>query len=97
MKEHIQRELVNDLRAMAVEYHAHQCLRELISTRVTKALEDERAWHTSGRDQRRKLVESNMTKGGGFTLDFLASIGVSWPPPAGWKDKFIKEGPINAG
>ncbi len=45
MKEHIQRELVNDLRRIAVVYHNHQCLRELIGDRVSKALKDNDDWY----------------------------------------------------
>lgn len=37
--DHELRELVNDLRDIAVKYHDHGCLRELISSRVTEALE----------------------------------------------------------
>ena len=36
MKEHIVRELVNDLTKIAREYHGHGCLRELIRRRLTQ-------------------------------------------------------------
>lgn len=36
-----------------------------------------------------QLIEDNRTPSGGWTKDFLASIGVSWPPSKGWKNRAI--------
>lgn len=33
------------------------------------------------------LIEMNRTPNGGWTKDFLASIGVPWPPPKGWRSR----------
>ncbi len=44
MKEHIFRELVNDLRDIATDFHAHGCLRELIGRRVGLALQEQNEW-----------------------------------------------------
>lgn len=41
---------------------------------------------------RRKRIMDNRTKRGGWTKDFLASIGVSWPPQRGWKQWYIEHG-----
>jgi len=30
-------------------------------------------------------IQLNKTEKGGWTKAFLASIGVAWPPPKGWK------------
>ncbi len=38
MKEHIQAEMVNDLLALAIRFHSHECLRELISKCVAHYL-----------------------------------------------------------
>ena len=38
LKDHEVRELVNDLRDIAIKYHGYQCLRELIAERVMDAL-----------------------------------------------------------
>lgn len=45
MKEHIQRELVNALRDIAIAYHDHGCLLELIGNRVAKALKENDDWY----------------------------------------------------
>jgi hypothetical protein len=34
-------------------------------------------------------IESLKTAKGGWTKASLASIGVDWPPPAGWKEKLL--------
>lgn len=36
-------------------------------------------------------IESLKTEKGGWTKASLASLGVSWPPPKGWKEKLINE------
>jgi hypothetical protein len=48
------------------------------------------------RNFREVYLERNKTENGGYTKEFLASIGVSWPPPKGWKRKYIEEGDIDA-
>lgn len=45
MKDHIVRELVNRLRKIAVENHAHGCLRDLILKEVLEALNEDVEWH----------------------------------------------------
>ena len=37
------------------------------------------------------------TKNGGYTKAQLASLGVPWPPPKGWKKKLIKARAIGQG
>ena len=34
-------------------------------------------------------IESLKTPNGGWTKASLASLGVSWPPPKGWKERLI--------
>lgn len=41
---------------------------------------------------RKLLCEYAQTYRGGYTKDFLNAIGVSWPPPSGWRKKFENEG-----
>lgn len=36
-------------------------------------------------------IESLKTENGGWTRASLESLGVSWPPPKGWKQALIKE------
>ena len=36
-------------------------------------------------------IESMRTANGGFSKKDLASLGVAWPPVAGWKKKLIEE------
>ncbi len=36
-------------------------------------------------------IESMRTANGGFTKKDLASLGIDWPPVAGWKDKLLEE------
>lgn len=45
MKEHILAKMINDLRDMAVKYHDHDCLRELIRTIVLQGFHDDEQWH----------------------------------------------------
>ncbi len=40
----------------------------------------------------RANIESLRTPNGGFTRATLESLGVSWPPPKGWKKKLESEG-----
>ena len=42
------------------------------------------------KSERAAIVEANKTSNGGWSKEFLESIGVSWPPPQGWKGKFIQ-------
>lgn len=42
--------------------------------------------------QRAALVRRNRTKRGGWTRDFIESIGAAWPPQRGWKEWYIKHG-----
>jgi hypothetical protein len=37
-------------------------------------------------------VESFMTKRGGFSKAGLASLGVPWPPPKGWRKAITRRG-----
>lgn len=39
-------------------------------------------------------INAAMTPKGGFTRAQLASWGVPWPPPKGWKESLIKRQPI---
>lgn len=41
MKDHEKRELVNRLRDIALKYHGHMCLRELIAREIFPVLEQE--------------------------------------------------------
>lgn len=41
MKDHEIAKLVNDLRDIAIEYHAAGCLREVISRRINKAVKEQ--------------------------------------------------------
>ena len=34
-------------------------------------------------------IEMNMTQRGGWTKEFFESVGIAWPPKAGWKRKLI--------
>ena len=36
-------------------------------------------------------IESLKTARGGWTKTSLASLGVPWPPPAGWKQRLIDQ------
>jgi len=36
-------------------------------------------------------IESLKTARGGWTKASLASLGVPWPPPAGWKDRLLAQ------
>jgi len=36
-------------------------------------------------------IDAAMTESGGWTRDALASWGVPWPPPKGWKKFLIQE------
>ena len=47
-------------------------------------------------DEKRKItpkeyIESFMSRNGGYTREALRKLGVSYPPPSGWKSKLIKE------
>ena len=44
MKEHILRELTNDLRDIAIQFHAAEQLRERIAHRILLALNDDAEW-----------------------------------------------------
>ena len=35
----------------------------------------------------KQLIETLKTKNGGWTKKDLAKLGISWPPPKGWKKK----------
>jgi len=37
------------------------------------------------------IIDALRTPVGGFTKRALASIGVPWPPPKGWRQKLIRE------
>ena len=37
------------------------------------------------------IIDALRTPAGGFTRRALASIGVSWPPPKGWRQNLIRE------
>jgi hypothetical protein len=36
-------------------------------------------------------IESLKTPQGGWSKESLSSLGVSWPPPKGWKENLLKE------
>lgn len=38
-----------------------------------------------------QIIDSLRTPAGGFTRRALESIGVSWPPPKGWRQDLIRE------
>lgn len=44
MKEHIQSQLVNELKTIALRYHSHQSLRLMISESVQHHVELDREW-----------------------------------------------------
>lgn len=58
MKEHILREMVNELRQIAVMYHKHQCLRELISVCVNKYLDMNVDWYANNPDDYPSVARS---------------------------------------
>ncbi|WP_174804372.1 hypothetical protein [Martelella limonii] len=37
-----------------------------------------------------KMIEAAKTKSGGWSKETLASWGVPWPPPKGWKVALIR-------
>ena len=37
------------------------------------------------------IIDALRTPAGGFTRRALASIGVPWPPPKGWRQNLIRE------
>ena len=39
-------------------------------------------------------IEAGRTAKGGFTRATMASWGVSWPPPHGWRDALLKGEPV---
>lgn len=41
---------------------------------------------------RKKWIADRQAKNGGFTRETLESIGISWPPPRGWRKKFTDGG-----
>ena len=41
------------------------------------------------RAQMEAKIESLKTAKGGWTKASLKSLGVTWPPPAGWKNKLL--------
>ena len=47
--------------------------------------------HLQGRTMliTREWLEAHKTKDGGWTRQFLTSIGVSWPPKSGWAQEVI--------
>lgn len=47
---------------------------------------------TTEMEQVREYIEANTTPKGGYSRALLASWGVSWPPPKGWKDQLIRSG-----
>lgn len=52
MKEHLQTGLVNKLRSIAERFHAHNCLRELLSECVNKFLALQKEWDDNHRDNK---------------------------------------------
>lgn len=50
MKEHIHREMVNELRDIAIRYHATQQLREVISGCVNQKLKENQEWQAQASD-----------------------------------------------
>lgn len=45
MKEHILRECINELRDIAVKYHDHDCLREMVQSRLLQAFHEDIEWY----------------------------------------------------
>ena len=41
-------------------------------------------------------IEAARTQNGGWTREQLASWGIRWPPPAGWKDRLLTLTPQRA-
>lgn len=41
-------------------------------------------------------IDSLRTADGGWTRETLASLGVGWPPPKGWKEKLCNGDPMYA-
>ena len=41
------------------------------------------------RNEMAEKIESLKTPAGGWTKASLASLGVPWPPPSGWKAKLL--------
>ena len=44
------------------------------------------------REQRREYIDSLRSPAGGFTRKTIESLGVSWPPPHGWRWKLEHDG-----
>ena len=38
-------------------------------------------------------IEAGRSEKGGFTKAQLASWGIPWPPPPGWKERLMQDGP----
>lgn len=66
--DHELRELVNDLRDIAVKYHEHGCLRELISNRVAEALRRDRQ---SGLKDACAEIREHIEADGGYNFEAL--------------------------
>lgn len=43
------------------------------------------------REEKEVLLRDNITEAGGYTREFLKSIGVPWPPKKGWKKRFLED------
>ena len=48
-------------------------------------------WILMTRQEMEAKIESLKTPKGGWTKASLASLGVSWPPPPGWKAKLLDD------
>jgi hypothetical protein len=48
--------------------------------------------NTVTRSEIQKLLESLKTPRGGWTRETLASLGVPWPPPRGWRKRLLESG-----
>jgi len=49
------------------------------------------------RKARKRQIEKAMTPAGGWTRETLRKLGVSWPPPRGWKKKLVRNASSHPG
>ncbi len=86
MKEHILRDMINQLRDIAVQYHGHDCLREMIRTCVLQGLHDDSEWY--------RCVESKPVNTG--LSDFVMGPGNAAPSDNTKKIKRITDALMGA-
>ncbi len=79
MKEHIQGKLINELRDIAQQFHAHGCLRDKIAACLENYLKEDAEWKlkeisVDGVSMKQNLVENFFVKGAEEALKTCPSI-----------------------